>query len=136
MNDIPPVRTEYKGHTFSSKLEARWALFFDLADIPWQYEPNGPNTAPDFWFEDRRYDYLEIKGRMPSQNCYNHMRRIGCQLIAVGGFFKLEIPTLIHVGQKYVYSLSLYDVFDQWTPRTINQALKEASKHRFDLQKG
>lgn len=37
-NAIP---TEYKGITFRSKLEARWAVFFDTLGIEWEYEPQG-----------------------------------------------------------------------------------------------
>lgn len=37
-NAIP---TTYKGVTFRSKLEARWAVFFDTLGIEWEYEPQG-----------------------------------------------------------------------------------------------
>lgn len=36
---IKPKPTTYKGFRFRSKLEARWAVFFDLAGISWEYEP-------------------------------------------------------------------------------------------------
>jgi hypothetical protein len=35
------IPTEYKGIKFRSKLEARWAVFFDTLGIEWQYEPQG-----------------------------------------------------------------------------------------------
>ena len=36
MHAIP---TRYAGVEFRSRLEARWAAFFDLVDIDWDYEP-------------------------------------------------------------------------------------------------
>lgn len=41
--------TIYKGVTFRSRLEARWAAFFDLAGWSWEYEPiDLPGWSPDF----------------------------------------------------------------------------------------
>lgn len=41
--------TSYGGVNFRSRLEATWAAFFDLADIPWSYEPLDLNGwVPDF----------------------------------------------------------------------------------------
>jgi hypothetical protein len=38
---IKPIETLYRGYKFRSRLEARWAVFFDVAGIAWQYEPEG-----------------------------------------------------------------------------------------------
>ena len=38
---IKPIETVYKGDRFRSRLEARWAVFFDAARIKWEYEPEG-----------------------------------------------------------------------------------------------
>ena len=35
------VDTEYKGYLFRSRLEARWAIFFDACGVDWEYEPEG-----------------------------------------------------------------------------------------------
>jgi hypothetical protein len=41
--------TMYKGVLFRSRLEARWAAFFDLAGWNWQYEPiDFKGWTPDF----------------------------------------------------------------------------------------
>ena len=41
--------TEYRGVMFRSRLEARWAAFFDLAEWEWQYEPiDYFDWSPDF----------------------------------------------------------------------------------------
>ena len=52
---IKAIQTIYKGHKFRSRLEARWALFFDELDIKWMYEPEGYELndgvyyLPDFY---------------------------------------------------------------------------------------
>ena len=40
-NSLKPIPTEYKGHLFRSRLEARWAVFFDACGVEWEYEPEG-----------------------------------------------------------------------------------------------
>ena len=49
------IQTEYKGYKFRSRLEARWAVFFDALKIDWDYEREGYSLGdglyylPDFW---------------------------------------------------------------------------------------
>lgn len=43
------IPTRYAGVIFRSRLEARWAAFFDLAGIQWDYEPfDLDGWTPDF----------------------------------------------------------------------------------------
>lgn len=47
--DIAARKSVYAGVTFRSQLEACWASFFDLAGMPWEYEPvQMPGWIPDF----------------------------------------------------------------------------------------
>lgn len=47
--DIKSHRTVYDGVTFRSRLEARWAAFFDLVGWEWEYEPiDLDGWSPDF----------------------------------------------------------------------------------------
>ena len=41
-----PLETNYREVVFKSRLEARWAVFFDALDIGWQYEPRTFNCGP------------------------------------------------------------------------------------------
>ena len=42
--------TTYNGCLFRSRLEAKWAAFFDLVRIKWEYEPyDFTNWVPDFF---------------------------------------------------------------------------------------
>jgi hypothetical protein len=65
-NSIPaikPIETRWNGYRFRSRLEARWAVFFERLGLRWEYEPEGfvlPSGRyylPDFkihgigWFE-------------------------------------------------------------------------------------
>lgn len=51
---LKPIETFYKGYKFRSRLEARWAVFFDALGLKWQYEVEGFNLSdgryylPDF----------------------------------------------------------------------------------------
>ena len=52
---MKPIETIYGGYRFRSRLEARWAVFFDALGIKWVYEPEGYDLGrlgyylPDFW---------------------------------------------------------------------------------------
>lgn len=64
-HSIQPIQTEYSGVTFRSRLEARWALYFDLVGIKWQYEKEGYQLdsgwyVPDFWLPDLEI-WAEVK---------------------------------------------------------------------------
>lgn len=68
---IKPIETYYNGYRFRSRLEARWAVFFDAAGIKYQYEPEGYRYTdfddneyfylPDFYLPDAKV-YVEVKG--------------------------------------------------------------------------
>ncbi len=48
---MKPIETEYKGYRFRSRLEARWAVFFDACGVDWEYEPEGYRLARQARFE-------------------------------------------------------------------------------------
>lgn len=57
---IKAIETSYKGRLFRSRLEARWAVFFDAVGILWEYENEGYETPagkylPDFYIYLRGY---------------------------------------------------------------------------------
>jgi len=60
------IETVYKGYRFRSRLEARWAVFFDNLGIAWRYEPegfefsNGIKYLPDFYLPQVRM-FAEVK---------------------------------------------------------------------------
>jgi len=63
---IPAIETRYAGCRFRSRLEARWARFFDAAEIEWKYEPegfelDGVRYLPDFYLPSSE-TWVEVKG--------------------------------------------------------------------------
>ena len=61
------IETRYKGYRFRSRLEARWAVFFDALGVKWEYEPEGfelpsGRYLPDFYLPEMDDGwYIEIK---------------------------------------------------------------------------
>ena len=83
--DIKPIETIYKGYRFRSRLEARWAVFFDALGVKWEYEPegfelpSGKRYLPDFkvdcygtrgdlYDESQFVLYIEVKGVMTKED--------------------------------------------------------------------
>lgn len=63
---IRPIETRYAGCRFRSRLEARWAVFFDTLGVRWEYEPEGFDIdgrlyLPDFLLPDCG-TWVEVKG--------------------------------------------------------------------------
>ena len=67
--DIKPIETYYNGYRFRSRLEARWAVFFDAMGIKYEYEPEGFTMSdgtmylPDFYLPESG-QFFEVKGVM------------------------------------------------------------------------
>lgn len=67
MNGIKAIETVYNGYRFRSRLEARWAVFFDTLGIEYQYEPEGFDLGDGLWYLPDFYiptwdTFVEIKG--------------------------------------------------------------------------
>jgi len=68
---IKAIDTSYKGYKFRSRLEARWAIYFDAIGLEWEYEKegfefeDGKRYLPDFYIPD--FGYIEIKGKKPNE---------------------------------------------------------------------
>jgi hypothetical protein len=62
------IETPYDGNLYASLLEARWAVFFDNAGIPFEYEYVGYKLGelgktwylPDFWLPEQQV-WVEVK---------------------------------------------------------------------------
>lgn len=66
---IKAIETFYNGYKFRSRLEARWAVFFDHIGIKYLYEPEGYKMSdgtmylPDFYLPESD-SFFEVKGVM------------------------------------------------------------------------
>ena len=84
--DVKPIETVYNGYRFRSRLEARWAVFFDAIGAEWEYEPegfefpDGTRYLPDFRIKnvkgrgvrdrDAKDIYVEVKGNLTSADLH------------------------------------------------------------------
>lgn len=89
------IDTRYKGYRFRSRLEARWAVFFDHCGIDWVYEPEGYDLSQyEDWFCGQRVGrylpdffltscglWVEIKGSIPANHFLNTNEE--CQMVAL-----------------------------------------------------
>lgn len=68
------INTLYAGNYFRSRTEARWAIYFDLIGVKWEYEKEGYDLGdgvfylPDFWFPEHQM-YGEVK---PTDTLLDH----------------------------------------------------------------
>lgn len=95
---IKAIETHYQGYRFRSRLEARWAVFFDALGIEWEYEKEGYQLwtgwyLPDFWLPQFRF-YAEIKPK--ELKIWEHEAGIHNQ--ATGGDWSSFLPAVLFNG--------------------------------------
>jgi hypothetical protein len=97
--DIKPIETAYNGYRFRSRLEARWAMFFEKLGIDYRYETegyefNGIKYLPDFYlptFEN---------------GCFAEVKHIGgdfSKAIAFAEFFNVRLWICEDVPNVAIY---------------------------------
>lgn len=83
---IQAIETRYNGYRFRSRLEARWAVYFDAIGIEWEYEtegfewPDGLRYLPDFWLPQVSM-WAEAK---PMQFTDNELEKVKRLVIGTG----------------------------------------------------
>jgi hypothetical protein len=107
---IKPIETVYDGYRFRSRLEARWAVFFDSLGVKYEYEPEGfelPGLGgylPDFRVmchasrggECEPFPlYIEVKGSM-DQASAEKIKAFGWPLLIVGNIPNIYSVSAIH----------------------------------------
>lgn len=114
IRDMEPIQTEYKGYWFRSRLEARWAVFFDRTGVDWSYEVQGFNLTnqeesllylPDFYiqsmhtpWENDTEVWVEVKGVMKKKD------EEKCRRLAI----ESECPVLLVQGDPVEENITLY----------------------------
>lgn len=86
MRDYQPIQTEYNGNKFRSRLEARWAVFFNRIGLKFVYEKEGfelgegKRYLPDFWIPVSEDDdwgcWIEIKATQATKDELDKMYRV------------------------------------------------------------
>lgn len=107
---MKPINTQYAGCRFRSRLEARWAVFFDAAGLDWQYEQqgytldNGTKYLPDFRLPTLD-TYVEVKGDPAALNvasAYGFANQVG-PLLLLG-----DVPYVPPGSTHGHYQISMY----------------------------
>ena len=93
MSTLQAIPTVYSDHQFRSRLEARWAVFFDALGVRWNYEAEGYDLPsgrylPDFWLPDHKL-HFEVKPRT-SPEAFDKC----CDLAMLTGY-----PVVMSLGQ-------------------------------------
>lgn len=93
-----PIETIYNGYRFRSRLEARWAVFFDALDIPYEYEKEGYELGnnvrylPDFYMST--WDkFVEIKPRKKLEP--DELRKVGLLVQ------RSDKPVILIIGEPW-----------------------------------
>lgn len=139
MRKLKAIQTEYNGYLFRSRLEARWAVFFDCCGVEYEYEPegyileNGLRYLPDFLLHgvDGRSGgdlFVEVKGKMNDIDAEKINRFVELGSKNTGEYGKFETAILvvgkIPVGDdiadiiQYI-SDKAYDDYKNW-PNEFN----------------
>lgn len=113
---MEPIQTEYDGYRFRSRLEARWAVFFDALNVEYEYEPEGFDLGgglyylPDFRVKCYGYRggndgnpndlYIEVKGEMRDEDAEKIRRFSGLysEHFYKGDFDPKDIHPILIVG--------------------------------------
>lgn len=82
--NIKAIETVYKGYRFRSRLEARWAVFFDALGVEWEYEKEGfefegIRYLPDFYLPQNKA-WVEIKPEDPDHDVLYKCHRLSVNL--------------------------------------------------------
>jgi hypothetical protein len=93
------LETKHNGYLFRSRLEARWAVFLEVAYVSYRYEYEsfdlgGVWYLPDFWLPENQC-WFEVKGSMPTE-----AEREKARLLAVGTGY----PVVIFGGDVWYHT--------------------------------
>lgn len=136
---IAPIETRYKGYRFRSRLEARWAVFFDAVGIQWDYELEGYDLGRFGWYlpdfklylettEHKEY-WLEVKPSPPTDIELNKMMYL-CSITGTPGgilFGRVHTPGLTENKQYWMKCFKEYPQtevsFDEYMQTAFEGAL-------------
>lgn len=106
---LKAIDTRYANHLFRSRLEARFAVYFDELNTQWEYEKEGFDLGdglwylPDFFLPEHNI-YAEIKPKK-----LNYKERLKCKKLAVlSGCPVIELIGLPSTNPATVWMPSQY----------------------------
>ena len=109
MTRVKPIETVYKGYRFRSRLEAKWAIFFEWLQIKFEYEIEGFDFGesgyylPDFWLPEFKC-WVEIKPNTISDDLTKQMRKFADNVAPIICF--LGSPNIGWNGIVYCHDIA------------------------------
>lgn len=135
-----PIETEYRSITFRSRTEARWAVFFDVMEWRWEYEPvevpfgnsvyipdfriNCNIRGKDFVAEVKPISFWELT-RFEIEKAWAAVEFLGCPILMLAG----------EISQGPFWFLSFNKDSQRQEDEVLignSRAIKAAKLHRFD----
>jgi hypothetical protein len=105
---IKAIETVYKGYRFRSRLEARWAVFFDALGITWEYEKEGYDLGelgwylPDFWLPQWGC-FAEVKAKQFTEIELRKCEALPDACLLLDGLPADRFYLLAGLGKEYVF---------------------------------
>lgn len=145
MAEIKAIETYYNGYRFRSRLEARWAVFFDAVGLEYQYEPEGFDLGdgcyylPDFYLPESDV-WIEVKGKQLTEEERGKIEKF-CQAMCDQGdgnggarfrLFEGEIPK---ESWRTPTGISGVPCFIYQCPREVQFLVKQFEKRQIELPK-
>lgn len=133
---VQAIPTRYAGYHFRSRLEARWAVFFDYLRIDWEYEPEGFVVVggaylPDFRISDRRFGQIFVEVKPSPSKCADWIKARTFHVHT-----NHSILFLAGAPRPIPHSLLLFDAgnrvkapesfYDEWADRNKNRLINIA----------
>lgn len=117
---IKPIETNYKGYRFRSRLEARWAVFFDALGVAWDYEKEGYDLGdagwylPDFWLPSLGI-FVEIKPGETSLFGHRHLEVFSQAILICGEPGDYKSYDYVNYGSGTLCAdLGVWGTSDEW----------------------
>jgi hypothetical protein len=97
--DIKAYPTRYNGTQFRSRLEAKWAAFFDLCGWRWEYEPfDFEGWVPDFLIKGSDKNLLVEVKPYSWTNDDTHSCNLVCESDVLGKLFRANREEVLLLG--------------------------------------
>lgn len=111
---LQAIQTTYNGYRFRSRLEARWAIFFEVLGLDFHYEAEGYILRdnkwylPDFYFPTVKM-FAEVKPDIVTKR-----ERRSCELLALDS----KKPVLMLAGPPDYRNYNAYQT-DPWSDTAL-----------------
>ena len=140
MEQIKAIETHYNGYRFRSRLEARWAVFFDALGVDYEYEPEGFDLGdgiyylPDFYLPEDDV-WVEIKGKQLTNEELEKILRFGnakCDILKHGTRLRVlvgQIPDAYGFGDPDGKFVTVIPCLIYQSPDEARRMLEEFGEH-------